>query len=89
MFLRASDFKDNEHEKKVTNSMSKKDKPEEVKPTIEDLHEKIKDAKKLADYSKAMLEERMKRRPLESASMIFVAGIILGVLIGSATARRS
>ncbi|MEE9459295.1 MAG: hypothetical protein V3V84_06015, partial [Candidatus Bathyarchaeia archaeon] len=65
--------------------MSKKDKPEEVKPTIEDLHEKIKDAKKLADDSKAMLEERMKRRPLESASMIFVAGIILGVLIGSAT----
>jgi F0F1-type ATP synthase assembly protein I len=89
MFLRASDFKDNEYENKVTNSMSKKEKPEEVKPTIEDLHKKIKDVRKLADDSKAMLEERMKKRPLESASMIFVAGVILGVLIGSATARRS
>lgn len=55
----------------------------------ENLDKKIKDAKKLADDSKAMLEERMKKRPLESASMIFVAGVILGVLIGSTTARRS
>jgi len=69
--------------------MSKKEKPEEVKPTIEDLHKTIKDVRKLADDSKVMLEERMKRRPLESASMIFVAGVVLGVLIGSATARRS
>jgi len=74
---------------KVTKYMSKKEKPEEVKPTIEDLDKTIKNVKKLADDSKAMLEERMKRRPLESASMIFVAGVILGVLIGSATARRS
>ena len=69
--------------------MSKEEKPEEVKPTIEDLHKTIKDVKKLADDSKIMLEDRMKSKPLESATMIFVAGIVLGVLIGSATARRS
>ena len=69
--------------------MIKNEKPEEVKPSREDLHKKIKDVRKLADDSKAMLEERMKKRPLESASMIFVAGVILGVLIGSTTARRS
>jgi F0F1-type ATP synthase assembly protein I len=69
--------------------MSKKEKPGETKPTIEDLQKKIKDVKKLADDSKTMLEEKMKNRPLESAAMIFMAGVILGVLIGSTTARRS
>ena len=69
--------------------MSKKEKPAEVKPQIEDLDKTIKDVKKLADDSKVILENRMKSKPLESASMIFVAGVILGVLIGSATARRS
>jgi len=69
--------------------MSKEEKPEKVKPTIEDLDKTIKDVKKLADDSKIMLENRMKKRPLESATMIFVAGVVLGVLIGSATARRS
>ena len=69
--------------------MSKEEKPEEAKPTIEDLDKTIKDVKKLTDDSKVMLENRMKKRPLESATMIFVAGVVLGVLIGSATARRS
>jgi len=68
--------------------MSKEEKPEKVKPTIEDLHQTIKDVKKLADDSKIMLEDRMKSKPLESATMIFMAGVVLGVLIGSATARR-
>jgi len=68
--------------------MSKEEKPEKVKPTIEDLHKTIKDVNKLADDSKAMLEDRMMIKPLESATMIFMAGVILGVLIGSATARR-
>jgi len=69
--------------------MSKKEKPEETKPSIEDLHKTIKDVKKLADDSKVMLEDRVKRRPLESATMIFMVGLVLGILIGSATARRS
>jgi F0F1-type ATP synthase assembly protein I len=67
--------------------MSKK--PEESQPSIEDLQKKIKDVKKLADDSKAILEDKMKNRPLESAAMIFVAGVILGVLISSNTTRRS
>ncbi len=69
--------------------MSKEKKPEKVKPSIEDLDKTINDVKKLADDSKIMLENRMKKRPLESATMIFVVGVVLGVLIGSATARRS
>jgi len=69
--------------------MSKKEKSEEAKPSIEDLDKTIKDVKKLTDDSKVMIENRMKSKPLESATMIFMAGVILGVLIGSATARRS
>jgi F0F1-type ATP synthase assembly protein I len=67
--------------------MSKKEESEEVKPSIEDLYMKIKDVKKIADDSKAIIEKRMRSRPLESAAMIFVGGVILGVLIGS-TRRR-
>ena len=67
--------------------MSKKEEPEETKPTLDDLYSTIKDVRKLTDDSKAIIEERMKSRPLESAAMIFVAGVILGVLIGSARRR--
>jgi hypothetical protein len=63
--------------------VSKKEKPKESTITIEDLHEKIKDVKKLTDDSRTLLEGRMKSRPLESAAMIFVVGLILGILIGS------
>ena len=67
--------------------MSKKEKSEEAKPSIEDLDKVIKDVKKLADDSKVMLEDRMKSKPLESVTMVFMAGVILGILIGSS--RRS
>ena len=67
--------------------MSKKEDSEEAKPTIEDLYEKIKDVKKLAEDSKSIVEGRMKSRPLESASIIFVVGLILGVMIGSGSHR--
>jgi ElaB/YqjD/DUF883 family membrane-anchored ribosome-binding protein len=63
--------------------MSKKRKSKETKPTIEDLNKKIKDVKKLADDSKIALEDKMKSKPLESAAMIFVVGLILGILLGS------
>jgi hypothetical protein len=65
------------------NFVSKKEISKESTITIEDLQEKIQDVKKLADDSRAMLEGRMKRRPLESAAIIFVFGLILGILIGS------
>ena len=68
--------------------MSKKQ-IEESKLSIEDLQKKIKDVKKLTDDSKAMLENKMKNRPIGSAATIFVIGVILGVLIGSTTARRN
>jgi hypothetical protein len=67
--------------------MSKKQ-IEESKLSIEDLQKKIKDVKKLTDDSKVILEDKMKHSPLESAAMIFVVGVIVGVLIGSTTARR-
>ena len=68
--------------------MSKKQ-TEESQLSVEDLQKKIKNVKKLTDDSKVMLEDKMKNRPLESAAMIFVAGVILGVLISSTTTRHS
>jgi ElaB/YqjD/DUF883 family membrane-anchored ribosome-binding protein len=65
------------------NFMSKKRKSKEATPTIEDLNKKISDVKKLADDSKVVLEDKMKSKPLESAAMIFVVGLILGILLGS------
>jgi len=69
--------------------MSKEKKHEEMKPTIEELQKSIEDVRKIADEYKSIVEEKMKKRPLESAAIIFTAGIIIGLLIGTATARRS
>ncbi len=63
--------------------MSKRKKSKETTPTMEDLHKTITDVKKLSDDSRVMLEEKMKSKPLESAAMIFVVGLILGILLGS------
>jgi len=63
--------------------MSEKEETEEAKPSIEDLYMKIKDVRKLAEDSKVTMEKRMKSRPLESAAMIFLVGLILGIIIGS------
>ena len=70
--------------KEAPNSMSEK-----VKPMVEELQKKVEDVTKLANEYRAELEEIMKRRPLESAGIIFVAGLVLGILIGTSTSRRS
>ena len=62
---------------------------DEVKPKVEDLQKKIEDVSKLAKEYKSELEERMKSRPLQSAGIILIAGLILGVLIGTSVSRRS
>jgi ElaB/YqjD/DUF883 family membrane-anchored ribosome-binding protein len=67
---------------------------EKSKITIEDLHKTISEVK---DYTENIgkelrdsigieekeLQETIKKKPLESAGVIFIAGIIIGLLIGS------
>ncbi len=62
---------------------------EKVKPTIEELQKKLEDTRKLSEKYRNQLEERVTTKPLESAGIIFIVGIILGILIGAATSRRS
>ncbi|MFC1506737.1 hypothetical protein ACFLQ6_06670 [Thermoproteota archaeon] len=72
---------------------------EKPKKTIEDLHETISEVKdhtmklgkELKDSIKIdekELEETIKKKPLESAGVIFIAGIIIGLLIGSSVSRH-
>jgi len=61
---------------------------EKGKPTIEGLQKKIEDMKKLVERYRTELEDRVATRPLESAGIIFIAGLILGVLIGTSSSRR-
>jgi len=61
---------------------------EEKKPTAEELQKKVEDVTKLAKEYRGEFEEIMKRRPMESAGIIFIAGLVLGLLIG-ASSRRS
>lgn len=62
---------------------------ERIKPTIEDLQRRLEEMEKTSEKYKMMLEERIRSKPLESAAMIFIGGIVLGVLIGACTSRRS
>jgi ElaB/YqjD/DUF883 family membrane-anchored ribosome-binding protein len=54
---------------------------EKLKPTVEELQKEIENLKE-------MLEERIKRRPLEAAGIIFAGGLILGLFIGIAISKR-
>jgi len=62
---------------------------EKVKPTIEELQKKLENTRKLSEKYRNQLEERVTTRPLESAGIFFIVGLILGILVGAATSRRS
>jgi ElaB/YqjD/DUF883 family membrane-anchored ribosome-binding protein len=69
--------------------MSKKTKKEKTKPTKDELQKKIEEVMKLTKEYQPELEKRMKEEPLKSAGMIFIIGLILGLILGIATCRRS
>ena len=60
----------------------------EKKVTLEDLQETVGDVKELAERTRVELETMIKRKPLESAGIVFIAGIVFGLLIGTSIARR-
>lgn len=83
--------------------MSEKVKPtvEELHGNIEDLRKlirkyraelakiRIEDVKRLSKEYGAELEVMIERRPLETAGIIFIVGVILGILLGKSASRRS
>ncbi len=62
---------------------------EKIKPTTEELQKRIEEVRKLSEKYRSELEDRVKTRPLESAGIIFVAGLVLGILIATSKSRRS
>ena len=72
---------------------------DKVKPSVEEIHKKImdmrrtrarllEDIKDLSTEASGELEELVTGNPIESAAIIFLAGLVLGVLVGTATTRR-
>ncbi|MGQ9543352.1 MAG: hypothetical protein ACUVTM_04600 [Candidatus Bathyarchaeia archaeon] len=62
---------------------------EKVKLSAEELQKRIKEVRDLAEKSKLEIEEMLRKRPLESAGVVFIAGIVIGILIGASLSRRS
>jgi len=62
---------------------------EKIKPTTEELQKRIEEVRELSKKYRSELEDRVKTRPLESAGIIFVAGLVLGILIATSKSRRS
>lgn len=71
---------------------------EKKKTSVEEIHKKImdinktrerllEDIKDLSSEAKGELEEMVAGSPIESAAIIFLAGLVLGVLVGT-TRRR-
>jgi len=62
---------------------------EKPKVTIKELQQRIGDIKDYAEKTRLEIEEMVRKRPLESAGVVFIAGIVIGILIGTSIARRS
>ena len=61
---------------------------EKTKLTLEELQKRVADVKEYAEATRIELEGMIRRKPLESAGIVFVAGIVVGILLGSAMSRR-
>jgi ElaB/YqjD/DUF883 family membrane-anchored ribosome-binding protein len=70
--------------------MSEKIKPLDLKleSTLKEITRDIRNLKKASEKYSTDIEKIMKKRPLESAGMIFIAGLVLGILIGAATCKK-
>jgi len=69
--------------------MSKEIESEKIKPKVEELQKKIEDLRELSEKYKTELEDRVRAKPLESAGLIFIAGLIVGIILGTSTSKRS
>jgi len=61
---------------------------EKSKITIEDLNKRIGEVKDYTEKTRKELQDTIKKKPLESASAIFIIGLIIGLIIGTSISRR-
>jgi ElaB/YqjD/DUF883 family membrane-anchored ribosome-binding protein len=59
----------------------------EKTPLIDNLQEKVEDARAVAEQSRARVESFVRKRPIESAGMFFLAGLLFGLVIGIVASR--
>ncbi len=59
----------------------------EKMPLIDNLQEKVEDARAVAEQSRAKVESFVRKRPIESAGMFFLAGLLFGLVIGIVASR--
>ena len=63
-------------------------KTKENKITIAQLHKKLEYANKTANEYKVQLKNMMTRKPVQTATVLFLAGLVSGVIVGAVKARH-
>lgn len=64
-------------------------KTKENKTTIAQFHNKLEYANKTANEYKAHLKDVMNRKPVQTAAILFLAGLVSGVIVGAVKSRHS
>jgi ElaB/YqjD/DUF883 family membrane-anchored ribosome-binding protein len=61
---------------------------EKAKMTVDELQKRLGDLTEVVETSRVEVEAMIKRRPLESAGVVFIAGVVIGLMIGASLSRR-
>ena len=61
----------------------------ENKTTIAQLQNKLEYANKTANEYKAQLKDVMNRKPVQTAAVLFLAGLVSGVIVGVVKSRHN
>lgn len=64
-------------------------KTKENKTAIAELHNKLEYANKTANEYKVQLKDVMNRKPVQTAAVLFLAGLVSGVIVGAVKSRHS
>ncbi|MEM2123374.1 MAG: hypothetical protein QXE79_07035 [Candidatus Bathyarchaeia archaeon] len=58
------------------------------KISLEDIGERITKLRELTETSLSQIEDLAKKKPVETVAMSFAVGILLGLVLGAAIAKR-
>ncbi|OGD54022.1 hypothetical protein A3K80_00185 [Candidatus Bathyarchaeota archaeon RBG_13_38_9] len=64
-------------------------KTKENKTIISELHNKLEYANKTANEYRGQLKDVMNRKPVQTAAVLFLAGLVSGVIVGAVKSRHS
>lgn len=62
--------------------------PKESKMTVQELHKKLENIGKTANEYKTHFQRIVSKRPLEAAIVIFLTGLMSGILVRAVRSRR-